>query len=86
MFDLITTFVAATASPFENLITTIRGIIIVPLAFVIGILALMRGIKGRFMDMIIILAIGVVGIIFLYSPEILTNLGESTGTAIEGGL
>lgn len=68
----------------EDFFLSIRDILVIPLILVIAGIALMRGIKGRFMDMIIILAIGVVGLVVLYSPEILAQLAQDVGSEVGG--
>jgi hypothetical protein len=85
MFELLVPFIAAT-SPFSGLITTLQNILLPVIAFAVGGLAIMRGIKGRFMDMIILLVIAFVALIFFMNPDILINLAGSTGSQISGGV
>ena len=82
--NLIQLAVAVANSPFTRLIEVLQGILLPIIGVVVGGLAIMRGIKGRFMDMIILLVVAFVALIFFLNPTILTNLATQTGAQISG--
>jgi hypothetical protein len=84
MFDLLTAFVAA-GSPFDGLIKSITTIVVPVIIAVVSFLAIMRGIKGRFMDMIILILIALVGLVIVLNPDLIMGLAQNTGDSIDVG-
>ena len=71
---------------WDGLIRTLQDILLPIIIFVVGGLAVWRGIKGRFMDMIILIVITIVGLIFFLNPGIIESLATSAGNQINGSV
>ena len=71
---------------WDNLIATIQNLLLPIIIFIVGGLAVWRGIKGRFMDMIILIVVTIVALIFFLNPDIISSLANSAGDEIEGAL
>lgn len=71
---------------WTNLIHTIQNLLLPIIIFIVGGLAVWRGIKGRFMDMIILIVVTIVALIFFLNPGIIESLAKSTGTEISNSV
>ena len=71
---------------WDGLIRTLQDILLPIIIFVVGGLAVWRGIKGRFMDMIILIVITIVGLIFFLNPGIIESLATNAGDQINGSV
>lgn len=71
---------------WDNLITTIQNLLLPIIIFIVGGLAVWRGIKGRFMDMIILIVVTIVALIFFLNPDIISSLAKSAGDEISGSV
>lgn len=71
---------------WDNLITTIQNLMLPIIIFIVGGLAVWRGIKGRFMDMIILIVVTIVALIFFLNPDIISSLAKSAGDEISGSV
>lgn len=69
-----------------NLIGTIQDILLPLIIFVVGGLAVMRGIKGRFMEMIILIGVTIIALVFFLNPGIIEGLATSIGGEVSGAV
>lgn len=76
----------ALTSVWGGLITSIQNIVLPIIVFVVGGLAVVRGIKGRFMEMVILLVVTIVALIFFLNPGIIETLAGRAGDEISGSL
>ena len=71
---------------WTNLIQTIQNLMLPIIIFIVGGLAVFRGIKGRFMDMIILIVVTIIALIFFLNPEIISSLAKGAGTEISNAV
>lgn len=71
---------------WDNLISTLQNLLLPIIIFIVGGLAVWRGIKGRFMDMIILIVVTIVALIFFLNPEIISGLAKGAGDEISGAV
>lgn len=71
---------------WDNLIATLQNLLLPIILFIVGGLVVWRGIKGRFMDMIIIVVVTIVALIFFLNLDIIESLAGSAGDEISGAL
>lgn len=83
---ILSEILMASSTVFTGLMDWIRMLLLPIIILVVTIFAVMRAVKGRFMEMIILIGVALVALIFFINPDILQSLATNLSGEVKSNL